>query len=203
LTLDELLALLDREIVRTWGSGEAAAAAPAAAPPDVAAVGERCLLVSVGGRRFAVPACAVQAVSELPPVAAVPFSPPWLRGLARVAGGAVAVVDLARLLALAAAGAPAAAPAAAPGDDQAVRETLLVVRTSDASLDGGLAVRGIARLVALPGMPGRPPAPGELDGCRSALVAGLLPDPHDPHRPPVAVLDIDRLLRDARQELCA
>jgi len=80
----------------------------------------------------------VLAVSELPPVSAVPFSPPWLRGVARAAGAVVAVVDLARLL----------STAASPhSPDETARETLLVVKTSDADLDAGLAVRGIARLV--------------------------------------------------------
>ncbi len=185
--------------------------APAAAPGEPAAPatpepgGERCLLMSFAGRRFAVPARSVVAVSELPPVSAVPFSPPWLRGLARAAGGVVAVVDLARLVAPAAGpppGAPADTPAAA-GDDPAVRETLLVVRASDASLDAGLAVRGIARLVTLAGTPGRPPAAGELAACPAALVAGLVPDPLGAQLAPVAVLDVDRLLRGAHEELCA
>lgn len=199
MTLDELLADLDREVVRTWGSGEAAAGEPAA----LAAAGERCLLVTFAGRRFAVPTRSVLAVSELPPVSAVPFSPPWLRGLARAAGGVVAVVDLARLLS------PSRRPwsdvpaDAASRDDPEIRETLLVVRTADASLDAGLAVRGIARLVTLAGVPGRPPTAGDLDSCPAALVAGLVPDPHDAHRPPIAVLDVDRLLHDAREELCA
>jgi chemotaxis signal transduction protein len=220
LTLDELLADLDRELARTWGPKAASAAAPeaasapAAAPGEPAAPtapaapaapapggGERCLLMSLAGRRFAVPARSVVAVSELPPVSAVPFSPPWLRGLARAAGGVVAVVDLARLVAPGA-GPPPGAPAAA-ADDPAVHETLLVVRASDASLDAGLAVRGIARLVTLTGTPGRPPAAGELAACPTALVAGLVPDPLDAQLAPVAMLDVDRLLRGAHEELCA
>jgi chemotaxis signal transduction protein len=210
LTLDELLADLEREVAATWGPEAALAEVPgepaAAEPP--AAASERCLLVSVAGRRFAVPTRAVLAVSELPPVSAVPFSPPWLRGLARAAGGVAAVVDLARLLSPGAApwpGAPADTPAgdAAAGDTAAVRETLLVVRTSDGSLDAGLAVRGIARLVTLAGVPGRPPAAGELDAGPAALVAGLVPDPHGAQLAPVVVLDVDRLLRGAHDELCA
>jgi chemotaxis signal transduction protein len=200
LTLDELLADLDGQVARTWSALAAPAAAPAEAPAGAVA-GERGLLVTFAGRRFAVPARAVLAVSELPPVAAVPFSPPWLRGLARTAGGVVAVIDLARLLST---GASFEAPAEKmPRDGEAQTETLLVVRTSDASLDAGLAVRGIARLVSLAGSPGRPPAPGELGPCRSTLVAGLVPDPTATLRPPVAVLDVDRLLHGAHEELHA
>ncbi|HYL05359.1 MAG TPA: chemotaxis protein CheW, partial [Thermoanaerobaculia bacterium] len=154
MTLDELLANLDREMAGTWGGPEDARAdvpgEPAAGAPPAAA-SERCLVVSFAGRRFAVPTRCVLAVSEMPPVSAVPFSPPWLRGLARAAGGVAAVVDLARLLSPGAGPWPAAPPDAAAGDDPALRETLLVVRTSDGSLDAGLAVRGIARLVTLAG----------------------------------------------------
>ena len=191
MTLDQLLADLDRELARTWGPEAVPVGAPgevqgeAPVPAAAAPGGERCLLVSIDGRRFGVPARSVVAVSELPPVSAVPFSPPWLRGLARAAGGVVAVVDLARLVSPAT-GPPPGTPAdtlagtsagtpAAGGDDPSVRETLLVVRTSDASLDAGLAVRGIARLVAL-------------------ADAQLAPD---------AILDVDRLLRGAHQELRA
>jgi chemotaxis signal transduction protein len=205
LTLDELLADLDREVAGTWAPEEAFAHLPgetAAAPPPAA--GERCLLVSVAGRRFAVPTHSVLAVSELPPVSAVPFSPPWLRGLARAAGGVAAIVDLARLLSPGAGPWPdAPAGAAAAGDTNAVRETLLVVRTSDGSLEAGLAVSGIARLVTLAGVSARAPAAGELDAGSAALVAGLAPDPHDARLGPVAVLDVDRLLRGARDELRA
>lgn len=211
MTLDELLADLDREVAGTWGAEEGLAAAPGgpaagAAPPTApTAASERCLLVSIGGRRFAVPTRSVLAVSELPPVSAVPFSPPWLRGLARAAGGVAAVVDLARLLSPGAGRGPGldAPEDATAGDAGAVRETLLVVRTSDGGLDAGLAVRGIARLASLAGAPGRAPAAGALDGSAASLVAGLVPDPLDARLPPVAVLDVDRLLRGAHDELRA
>src|SRR5437588_8835198 len=161
--------------------------------------GERCLVATVGGRRLALPARAVTAVTELPPVAAVPFSPSWLRGLTRVANGVVAVVDLARRLAPEP---PPAAPAdAAPEPDDGACETLIVVRTADAALDAGLVLRGIARLVVLAGLPGRPPRPGELDAGLAALVAGLVPEPGGGAQdPPVAVLDADRLLQGMRGE---
>lgn len=192
MTLDELLADLDGEVLRTWGgtwsNGNGAAGAPAALA--VPANGhERCLLITLHGRRFAVPSHAVQAVSELPPVSAVPFSPPWLRGVARAAGGVVAVVDLARLL---------ATEAAPLSPEETAREILLVVKASDADLDAGLAVRGIARLVSLAGAAGRIPATGEVDA-----VAGLVPDPAGADLPPIAVLDVDRLLRGIRKELDA
>lgn len=192
MTLDELLADLDGEVQRTWGHTSGNGNGPAAAPatlPVPANDHERYLLITLLGRRFAVPTRAVLAVSELPPVSAVPFSPPWLRGVARAAGAVVAVVDLARLLAT---GLSPLFP------EEAARETLLVVKTSDADLDAGLAVRGIARLVSLAGAPGRPPASGEIDA-----VAGLVPDPAGAHLPPVAILDVDRLLRGIRQELDA
>jgi chemotaxis signal transduction protein len=205
LTLDELLADLDREVAGTWGAEEALAHVPgetAADPPTAAA--ERFLLVSVAGRRFALPTHSVLAVSELPPVSAVPFSPPWLRGLARAAGGVAAVVDLARLLSPGAGPWPdAPADAAAAGDANAVRESLLVVRTTDGSLDAGLAVSGIARLVTLAGVSAPAPAAGGLDASAAAFVAGLAPDPHDARLAPVAVLDVDRLLRGACDELRA
>src|SRR5438270_483070 len=189
LTLDELLANLNRELVRTWGDPAAAAegvlggepavhpGGPAGRFPDGAPgpAGERCLVATVGGRRLALPARAVTAVTELPPVAAVPFSPSWLRGLTRVANGVVAVVDLARRLAPEP---PPAAPAdAAPEPDDGACETLIVVRTADAALDAGLVLRGIARLVVLAGLPGRPPRPGPRDARLAALVPGLLPQP--------------------------
>jgi chemotaxis signal transduction protein len=183
--------------VRTWNEGQV----PVATATEAARDAERCLLVAVGGGRFAVPARTVLAVSELPPVSALPFSPPWLRGLARAAGGVVAVIDLARLLILEPS--PDAPPPRAAFDEAAVRETMIVVRASDAELEAGLAVRGIARLVTLSGVPGRPPVAGELDARRAVLVAGLVPDPTGADRLPVAVLDVDRLLRDARRELDA
>lgn len=183
--------------MRTWNAGPVAVDTAAERARDA----DRCLLVSVGGSRFAVPAQRVLAVSELPPVSALPFSPPWLRGLARVGGGVVAVIDLARLLTLGSA--PDEPGERVAFDEEAVRETLIVVRASDSALDAGLAVRGIARLVTLAGVPGRPLATGELDAWRSILVAGLVPDPIGADRSPVAVLDVDRLLRDARQELDA
>jgi chemotaxis signal transduction protein len=206
LTLDELVLDLDREVRRTWdeGSGSAGATATLAA---VEGPSEQCLLLTLFGRRFAVPTRAVLAVSELPPIAAVPFSPPWLRGVARAAGGVVAVVDLARLLAAGpsptAPAVPANAPDAAllPAESETTREILLVVKATGADFDAGLAVRGVGRLVSLAGVPGRPPAPGEIGACRAALVAGLVPDPAGAHLPPVAVLDVDRLLRQTREEL--
>jgi purine-binding chemotaxis protein CheW len=188
VTLDELLADLDGEVLRTWGNGNGAAGAPATLA--VPANGhERCLLITLHGRRFAVPSRAVQAVSELPPVSAVPFSPPWLRGVARAAGGVVAVIDLARLL---------STEAAPLSPEETAREILLVVKASDADLDAGLAVRGIARLVSLAGAAERIPATGENDA-----VAGLVPDPAGADLPPIAVLDVDRLLRGIRKELDA
>jgi chemotaxis signal transduction protein len=196
LTLDELLAGLEREVARTWREREAAAGVPS--PAD--AEGERCLVISSGSRRIAVPARAVLAVSEMPPVAAVPFSPHWLRGLTRAMGRVVAVVDLARLLA---AGSALSAPPGVAPLDEAVRETLLVVQTADGKLDAGLAVLGIARLITLPGLPGRLPAAGELEAWPVALVAGLVPDPGGADLPPVAILDVDRLLGGARAELDA
>ena len=202
MTLDELLADLEREVRSTWAEASGPAGAPAALATEESH-GEPCLLLTLLGRRFAVPTRAVLAVSELPPVSAVPFSPPWLRGVARAAGGVVAVVDLARLLS---AGLSPDAPAAAarrPPEGEAARETLLVVKTADADFDAGLAVRGIGRLVSLAGAPGRPPALGEIGVRRAALVAGLVPDPAGAHLPPVAVLDVDRLLRGAREELGA
>jgi purine-binding chemotaxis protein CheW len=192
VTLDELLADLDGEVLRTWGRTWNDGSGPAGAPASLAAPAnghERFLLITLLGRRFAVPTRAVLAVSELPPVSAVPFSPPWLRGVARAAGTVVAVVDLARLLST---GPAPAAP------DETAREILLVVKTADADLDAGLAVRGIARLVSLAGAPGRPPTTGEIDA-----VAGLVPDPAGAHLPPVAILDVDRLLRGIRKELDA
>jgi chemotaxis signal transduction protein len=208
VTLDELLADLDGEVLRTWGVGSGLAGAPAtlAVPADHQERShERCLLIPLLGRRFAVPTRAVLAVSELPPVSAVPFSPPWLRGVARAAGGVVAVVDLARLLSTGPSpDAPRLAAEAAPlPPGETAREILLVVKTTEADLDAGLAVRGIVRLVSLAGTPGRPPATGEIDVCRAALVAGLVPDPTGAHLPLVAVLDIDRLLRRIREELDA
>jgi chemotaxis signal transduction protein len=226
LTLDELLADLDREVLRTWGEGSGSASADGpsrlavqeahgSAPEAAESAGERCLLVTLPGRRFAVPTRAVVAVSELPPVSAVPFSPPWLRGVTRAAGGVVAVVDLARLLAASDpwSGAPGAPPNAAPlppalprletaaGDT--AREILLVVRTADADLDAGLAVPGVARLVSLAAAPHHPGAAGEIAARRSAFVARLAPDPAGSDLPPVAVLDVDRLLRRAREGLGA
>jgi len=190
LTLDDLLADLDRAIVHTWGGEEPVAPADA---------GQRCLLVTCAGRRFALPAGGVTAAGELPPVSALPFAPDWLRGVARASGGVVAVVDLARLLYAE----PPPGPVAGAADptDASSRETLLVVQTADAHLDAGLAVRGIARLVTLAGAPGRAPVAGELGACREDLVAGLVSDPTDADRPPVAVLDLDRLLRAAREDL--
>lgn|GEM_PF-789456 len=190
MTLDELLADLDGEVLRTWGGTWSNGAAGAPATLAVPANGhERCLLVTLHGRRFAVPSRAVQAVSELPPVSAVPFSPPWLRGVARAAGGVVAVVDLARLL----------SPEATPSSpEETAREIILVVKASDADLDAGLAVRSIARLVSLASAPGRIPGSGEIDA-----IAGLVPDPTGADLPPIAVLDVDRLLRGIRKELDA
>lgn len=204
MTLDELLADLDRHVQRTWG----AATPDIIEPPELPETdGERCLLVTLAGRRFAVPTRAVLAVTEVPPVSAVPFAPPWLRGVARAAGGVVAVVDLTRLLAFAGPS-PAPLPGAAslvapPVNGEAAREILLVVKTAGADLDAGLAVRGVARMASLAGAPGRPPAAGEIDPGCAAFVAGLVPDPTGARLPPVAVLDIDRLLRRAREELGA
>jgi chemotaxis signal transduction protein len=220
LTLDELLADLDREVLRTWGEENGSAdgppplASPEAlgSPPEaVESAGERCLLVTLPNRRFAVPTRAVVAVSELPPVSAVPFSPPWLRGVTRAAGGVVAVVDLARLLAASEPwpGAPAEAAAAQPrplprfATGEAAREILLVVKTAGGDLDAGLAVPGIARLVSLAAAPRHSGGAGEIAARRAAFVARLVPDPAGSDLPPVAVLDVDRLLRRAREGLGA
>lgn len=267
MTLDELLADLDREVLRTWGDGTAAADGPSPleTPPDPESAeapydaGERCLLLTLPGRRYrrcAVPIGAVVAVNELPPVSAVPFAPPWLRGVTRAAGGVVAVVDLVRLLVAtepsfaAAESADAAAPRPLHGPDsgQAEREILVVVRTSGADLDAGLAVPGIARLVSLAATPRQQGGGGENRDRRSAVVARWAPDPAAGQLPPappapptplaqptsrtqpfpltpltprtpqtsptpltpptpptplVAVLDVDQLLRRARQGLGA
>jgi hypothetical protein len=106
-------------------------------------------------------------------------------------------VDLARLLATRRSH-DAPSVAAPLASEETAREILLVVKTADADLDAGLAVRGIARLVSLAGAPGRSPANGEIDA-----VAGLVPDPTGAHLPPVAILDVDRLLRGIRRELDA
>jgi chemotaxis signal transduction protein len=211
LTLDELLADLNRELVGTWGDAAGAAApgaVPATASPTATAAGgrpgavaERCLLTTLGGQRFALPARAVVAASDRLPIAAVPFSPPWLRGLARAANGVVAVIDLARRLSPSPPAAPGAPIEAEHDEPGGAGETLIVVRTQDGELDAGFSLPGIARLVALPGLPGRPPAPGELEARLATLVTGLVADPTHPEGPPIAVLDVDRLLADLRTEL--
>ena len=204
MTLDELLADLDGEVLRTWGptasdgSGLIGAPAASAVPAgDPERDHERCLLIPLLGRRFAVPTRAVLAVSELPPVSAVPFSPLLAarRGPRGRRGGGRRGPR-----------APALHRAAPLAAGETAREILLVVKTADANLDAGLAVRGIARLVSLAGVPGRPPTLGEIGeigASPAALVAGLVPDPTGAHLPPVAVLDIDRLLRRLREELAA
>lgn len=189
-SLDELLAVLGSEIDRTWRPE------PVAGPPDAVSAdgaGELSVQFSCAGRSWAVPTGATVEIRELPPISAVPFTPQWLRGVARAGGEVVAVIDLARFLTARVPGGPGPA-----GEGEPERETLLVVRSAGKEISAGLAIRGKARLVALAGLPPQAPAATALPRPLQWVTAGVRSGTGGES---VAVLDVDRLLRTARAEL--
>ena len=56
------------------------------------------VVVTLGGRRLAVPMAALAAVADLGEVTTLPLTPAWLLGVSNLRGSVVPVVDLATLL---------------------------------------------------------------------------------------------------------
>jgi chemotaxis signal transduction protein len=169
-TLEELVAALDDEV----------AAAPAAtlggepSPLRSAKSGERLVVFSLAGARYAAPVANVVEVGQPLPTTAVPNVPSWVLGVANLRGEVLSVVDLAAYLGL-----PATT---SPG-------RMMIVRTGAEAVTSGLVVDSVTGMLAVPRADlGSPAAP--IDERIAPYLAGV----YDAGDGVVAVLDFDRLL---------
>ena len=122
---------------------------PAAVDPiadDIAAV-TGYMLVSAGGKRFALPLGLIREVVTARPYTPLPGSPPWVGGLVNVRGRVVTVVDLSARLRL-----PAASEL--PG------HRVVVVSSRDREV--GIAVEDVLRIVRVPATEVEPLAAAEV-----------------------------------------
>ena len=145
-----------------------------AATDDDAAVDSDAVVVRLGSGRFAVSLSSVEEVGRVPAVTRVPGTPGWVAGVANWRGRILPILDLRSLLG--ATEAPLAADAR------------LLVLSADGVSVGFLveAVEGTAVVAA-----SAEPFPATLSGSAAGLLAGQLPHPDGP----VAVLDVDAVLR--------
>ena len=98
------------------------------------------LLVTAGGRDFAIDVGLIRAIERPPHRVRLPGAPAYVRGVVEVRGMAVAVVDLAMRLGL------QEAPAPGTPKEQAAHAAVVVV---DSSEPVGLAVDAVGDVVAL------------------------------------------------------
>ena len=166
-------------------------AAAAAAPRESSAVverserSERCeryVLLSIASTCYAVPEACVTEIDRVPRITPVPHVPVWVRGVTSVRGDILSVVDLRSFLGL---------------DAGIARSTrMIVVRLLTEEFATGLLVDGVERIVEIGGgAMGAPEAP--LEGALAPFLNAICTIGDRP----VAVLDLDRLLRspDIRQ----
>ena len=147
---------------------------PAPAVADDAAADSDAVVVRLGAGRFAVSLGSVAEVGRVPAVTRVPGTPGWVAGVANWRGRILPILDLRTLLG--ATEAPLGATA-----------RLLVLAVEGVTV--GLlveAVEGTAVVAA-----SAEPFPATLAGSTAGLLAGQLPHPEGP----VAVLDVDAVLR--------
>ena len=147
---------------------------PAATTDDDAAVDSDAVVVRLGSGRFAVSLGSVEEVGRVPAVTRVPGTPGWVAGVANWRGRILPILDLRSLL---------GATEAPLGADA----RLLVLSAEGVSV-GFLveAVEGTAVVAA-----SAEPFPATLSGSAAGLLAGQLPHADGP----VAVLDVDAVLR--------
>jgi len=147
---------------------------PSAATDDDAAVDSDAVVVRLGSGRFAVSLGSVEEVGRVPAVTRVPGTPGWVAGVANWRGRILPILDLRSLL---------GATEAPLGAD-----ARLLVLSADGVSVGFLveAVEGTAVVAA-----SAEPFPATLSGSAAGLLAGQLPHPDGP----VAVLDVDAVLR--------
>lgn len=141
---------------------------------DDAAVDSDAVVVRLGSGRFAVALSSVAEVGRVPAVTRVPGTPGWVAGVANWRGRILPILDLRSLLG--ATETPLAGTAR------------LLVLGADAVTVGMLveAVEGTAVVAA-----SAEPFPASISGTAAGLLAGQLPHPDGP----VAVLDVDAVLR--------
>jgi purine-binding chemotaxis protein CheW len=147
---------------------------PAAATADDAVVDSDAVVVRLGSGRFAISLGSVEEVGRVPAVSRVPGMPGWVAGVANWRGRILPILDLRTLLG--AVQAPLGSAAR------------LLVLTAEGVSVGFLvdAVEGTAVVAA-----SAEPFPAALSGSAAGLLAGQLPHPDGP----VAVLDVDAVLR--------
>jgi len=147
---------------------------PAPATDDDAAVDSDAVVVRLGSGRFAVSLGSVEEVGRVPAITRVPGTPGWVAGVANWRGRILPMLDLRSLLG--AAETPLAGGA-----------RLLVLSAEGVSV-GMLveAVEGTAVVAAA-----AEPFPSSLSAAAAGLLVGQLPHPDGP----VAVLDVDAVLR--------
>lgn len=147
---------------------------PAPVAADDAAVDSDAVVVRLGTGRFAVSLASVAEVGRVPAVTRVPGTPGWVAGVANWRGRVLPILDLRSLL--------GATESPLRGDAR-----LLVLGAEGVTV--GLlveAVEGTAVVAA-----SAEPFPPTLSGAAAGLLAGQLPHPDGP----VAVLDVDAVLR--------
>ena len=147
---------------------------PAATTDDDAVVDSDAVVVRLGNGRFAVSLGSVEEVGRVPAVTRVPGTPGWVAGVANWRGRILPILDLRSLL-----GAP---------ESPLGGSARLLVLSADGVSVGFLveAVEGTAVVAA-----SAEPFPASLSGSAAGLLAGQLPHPDGP----VAVLDVDAVLR--------
>ena len=147
---------------------------PAPVTADDAAVDSDAVVVRLGTGRFAVSLASVAEVGRVPAVTRVPGTPGWVAGVANWRGRVLPILDLRSLLGAA--------------ESPLRSDARLLVLGADGVTVGLLveAVEGTAVVAA-----SAEPFPPTLSGAAAGLLAGQLPHPDGP----VAVLDVDAVLR--------
>ena len=147
---------------------------PAPVTADDAAVDSDAVVVRLGTGRFAVSLASVAEVGRVPAVTRVPGTPGWVAGVANWRGRILPILDLRSLLGAV--------------ESPLSSDARLLVLGADGVTVGLLveAVEGTAVVAA-----SAEPFPPTLSGAAAGLLAGQLPHPDGP----VAVLDVDAVLR--------
>lgn len=146
---------------------------PAPAKDD-AAVDSDAVVVRLGTGRFAVALSSVAEVGRVPTVTRVPGTPGWVAGVANWRGRILPILDLRSLL-------------GATETPLAGTARLLVLGADAVSV--GMLVEGVEGTAVVAAS--AEPFPPSISGSAAGLLAGQLPHPDGP----VAVLDVDAVLR--------
>lgn len=171
--LDAIVAAIDREVHTVYGQATAAARQ---VPSDRQGQGERYVLFTLAGSRYAVPVPAVLEIGRIPTITQVPNVPTWMRGVINLRGEILSVIDFRLFLGL-------------EVEHQGEQDRLLVVKTAGDEITTSLIVDQVMGIVPLSTAPMEPPpaSPGDK-------AAPYLSGVYEHEGQALAVFDLERFL---------